>query len=174
MWSGIQESLLDAKVLIRRARILLQGVFPRLRMLYGRERLEQRWLEQLQDSVNEFSEVDVLPAAVPGGVPSVSYISDDIFDFGGLVDMTGCSFGQQRSNSMDQEVFFSFPIGWTSGMKDVYMALSACRASGHVVKLQELALWVGLPEEEVEECLGWLSQAGKVVSVGEDNLWTCV
>lgn len=36
MWSGIQESLLDAKVLIRRARILLQGVFPRLRMLYGR------------------------------------------------------------------------------------------------------------------------------------------
>jgi hypothetical protein len=36
MWSGIHESLLDAKVLIRRARILLQGVFPRLRMLYGR------------------------------------------------------------------------------------------------------------------------------------------
>jgi hypothetical protein len=76
-------------------------------------------LDQLKQMVSAMTQ----PAAVPGGVPSVSYISDDIFDFGGLVDMTGCSFGQQRSNSMDQEVFFSFPIGWTSGMKDVYMAL---------------------------------------------------
>jgi hypothetical protein len=129
-----------------------------------------RRLDQLKQMVSAMTR----PAAVPGGVPSVSYILDDIFDFDGHVDMTGCSFGQQRPNSMDQEVFFSFPIGWTSGMKDVYMALLACRASGHAVKLQELALWVGLPEEEVEECLGWLSQAGKVVSVGEDNLWICV
>ncbi|KAH1802088.1 hypothetical protein KXX35_003410, partial [Aspergillus fumigatus] len=82
----------------------------------------------------------------------VSYVSDDIFEFGGVVDMTGCSSGQQRSSAVDDEVFMSFPVGWTSGMKDVYMAL-VCRSSGHGVGVQELAGWVDLPEEGVRECL---------------------
>jgi hypothetical protein len=114
------------------------------------------------------------PAALPGSVASVSYISDDIFEFGGVVDMTGCLSGQQRSSAVDDEVFVSFPVGWTSGMKDVYMALLACRSSGHGVEVHKLAGWVDLPEEEVRECLHWLVQAGKVVSVGDLDLFICV
>jgi hypothetical protein len=36
-------------------------------------------------------------------------------------------------------------------MKDVYMALLACRSSGHGVEVHKLAGWVDLPEEEVRE-----------------------
>lgn len=152
-------------------------------------RVDQSWLERFRESVLESSEFDVLarrvgqlqelvcamarPAALPGSVPSVSYVSDDIFEFGGVVDMTGCSSGQQRSSAVDDEVFMSFPVGWTSGMKDVYMAL-VCRSSGHGVGVQELAGWVDLPEEGVRECLRGLVQAGKVVSVGGLDMFACV
>lgn len=125
----------------------------------------QRRLCQLQQMLQAM----VDPSCTNGGIPTSSMLSEDVFIFGGEIDTTSTvEAGQQWR---EQEVFMDFPVRWTSGMKDLYVALYACRSSGRWVSEGELSTWTDLPREEVKECLRWLSRAKKVCNASDGVLW---
>jgi hypothetical protein len=71
-----------------------------------------------------------------------------------------------------QQVFVSFPDGWTSAMQEVFMALQVSRTSDRWVSAAALSEWTGLSFYEVVESLCILSSDSRVRT--EDGvLWKC-
>lgn len=127
----------------------------------------QRHVAQLEKILQAIAEHDTVDRQVP--TSSMSSHSVSVFDNEVGYTITDSLIEQEQK----QHVYMNFPPGWTSGMKDIYLGLYACRASGRWVSELELSSWTEIPVEEVQQCLQWLVQARKVHGVGDGSLWKC-
>jgi hypothetical protein len=127
----------------------------------------QRRVAELEKILQAITEPDTVDCQIP----TSSMSSNSVFAFDNEVDHTIADLLIEQEQK--QHVYMNFPPGWTSGMKDIYLGLYACRTSGRWVSELELSSWTEIPVEEVQQCLQWLVQARKVHGVGDGSLCKC-
>ncbi|KAB8212678.1 hypothetical protein BDV33DRAFT_186337 [Aspergillus novoparasiticus] len=153
--NSTKESLNQFKIVARLLNSIILGIACTM---------DSRGMEQVADEANTLQNSLLMLQEKCKGEPHV---------FGTQAGILSNNNNVTEACEQRREVIQNSPIPWSSGMQDIYCALSSCRISGKWVHLQELAEWIDVPENEALECVKGLLREG-VIQCQHDGYYKVV